>query len=241
MPPLETVGEFTIPPAGALSREFQTLHIDFGLPIAGRARLDVARFTALYIDAEHAPTTALTRVVPLRRLLAQRTWSGHRTLVSRLRGYCTEGSVEGILARIVEAADDSPSLPSDVLCGMEFASLAEERAHFARHGLTLDAVEHRVRLGPGELLLLDNLATAHGRAGTRSPGELHQLCSGYRALDVRRQRTLVRRVLSAAGAVQGAEHVGGQPGAQARPTPGRARDLQASADGLDAVDEAADA
>jgi hypothetical protein len=197
MPPLEVVGEFTIPPAGALRRDFQTLHIDFGLPLNGRAPVDVARFTALYIDADHAPTTACTRIVPLLRLLTQRTWPDRRTLLGRLR---TESRAEGILARIVEAADDTSTLAPNVLCGMEFMSIAEERAFFARRGLDLDAVEDRVRLGPGELLVFDNLTIAHGRAGTRRPEELHQLCAGYRNLDVAAQRTLLTRVLDRFGA-----------------------------------------
>jgi hypothetical protein len=200
-PPLQVVGEFTLPPAGAVRRDFQTLHIDFGLPIDGREPVDVARFTALYIDPGHAPTTALTRIVPLRSLLGQRTWCSRETLSGRLRAYTRAGSVEGILARLVEAADGSSALPStadpDFLCGMEFASLEEERAHFAKHALELDAVEHRVRLGPGELLLFDNLATAHGRAGSRRPEELHQLCVGHRALDVARQHALLSWVLEA--------------------------------------------
>ena len=212
MPALEIVGEFTVPPAGALRRDFQSLHIDFGLPINGRTPVDVARFTALYVDSRHPPPTAFTRVVSLGRLLGQRPWSGRRALVSRLRRYGTTADaeavyVEGILARLVEAADNGAALPSPadatVLCGMEFASLAEERAHFARHGLDLDAVEHRVRLGAGELLVLDNLTTAHGRAGRRRPEELHQLCAGYRALTAGTQPTLLHRVLEAFGPVSG--------------------------------------
>jgi len=109
--------------------------------------------------------------------------------------------VEGILARLVEAADGCSSLPSaadaNFLCGMEFASLAEERAHFARHGLKLDAIEHRIWLKAGELLVLDNLITAHGRVGVRAPEELNQLCAGYRGLDVTSQQALLPRVLGA--------------------------------------------
>jgi hypothetical protein len=208
MPPLEVVGEFVVPPTGALRRDFQTLHIDFGLPIDGHEALDVARFTALYVDSRHPPTTALTRVVPLRALLGQRAWPGRRSLLANLRRYgkpCCAGAsyVEGILARLVEAADDRSALPSTAdasfLCGMEFASVAEERAHFTRHGLELDNVEHRIPLSAGQILLLDNLATAHGRVGTRRPEELQQLCVGYRGLDVSRQHTLLHRVLDAFG------------------------------------------
>lgn len=206
MPPLQVVGEFTVPPAGVLRRDFQTLHIDFGLPIRSRGALDIARFTALHIDARRPPTTAATRVVPLRALLSQRAWPERPRLLANLTRYGTTGRaragyVEGILARLVEAADGCSSLPPtadpNFLCGMEFVSLAAERAHYARHGLDLHPVEHRIQLGAGELLIIDNLATAHGRTGIRSPEELNQLCVGYRQLDVARQHTLLHRVLDA--------------------------------------------
>src|SRR3712207_1991068 len=87
MPALEVVGEFAVPPPGALARDFQVLHIDFGLPVAGRGIAPVARYTALHIDPERAPTTAMTRIVPLRRLLGQRSWSDPGPLMARLRSY----------------------------------------------------------------------------------------------------------------------------------------------------------
>jgi hypothetical protein len=209
MPRLETVGEFTVPPVGAIRREFQTLHIDFGVPIEGCEAVDVARFTALYVDSRQPPTTALTRVVPLRALLGQRRWPGRRALVAKLRSYGATGHtgpayVEGILARLVEAADGCSALPSAAdpafLCGMEFGSVRAEQAHFARHGLRLDSVERRIALGPGDLLLFDNLAVAHGRVGKRRPEELHQLCVGYRGLDAVGQQAVLDLVLEAFGA-----------------------------------------
>jgi hypothetical protein len=81
------VGEFTIPPHGARRRDFQTLHIDFGLPLAHDHPVDVARFTALYVDRDRVRTTALTRIVPLRRLLTQRAWVAPDLLLERLRTY----------------------------------------------------------------------------------------------------------------------------------------------------------
>jgi hypothetical protein len=208
MPALQVVGEFALPPHGAVRREFQVLHIDFGLPLAGDARTAVARYTALHIDPDRSPTTALTRVVPLAGLLGQRSWGDHKLLAARLRSYAfaaaggdaASGYVEGILGRLIEAADGTPALPLPVgghLCGTEFASLSEERDHLAERGLDLDRVEHRIRLGPGELLLLDNLATAHGRLGIRDPLELNQLCVGYPGLDAGRQAILLDRVLQA--------------------------------------------
>jgi hypothetical protein len=207
MGPLTVVGEFTLPPPGARRRDFQALHIDFGLPVAPGGEADVARFTALYIEHARRRPIASTRIVPLRELLAQRTWAGPDILVERLRTYALAGAgagsplgrVEGILARLVEAADDSPRLPrpGDLLCGMEFETVAEEQVHLAHRGLDLHSVEQRVRLGPGELLLFDNLATAHGRVGLRRPLELHQLCVGFSRLGASEQSLLLRRVLGA--------------------------------------------
>jgi len=195
-----------LPPATTAARDYQLLHIDFGLPVRPLGPVDVARFTALHVDGTHPPTRARTRLVPLRSLLGRRSWVEPSALHARVRRGDAAGPeggshVEGVLARLVEDADASHSLPPigspDFLCGMEFASVLEERARFHVHGLDLEAVEERVLINPGDLLLFDNLAIAHGRTGVRSPGELRQLCAGYTGLDVARQDALLRRVLAA--------------------------------------------
>src|SRR5215217_4573100 len=120
--PLEVIGEFVIPPLGGpSSRDFQTLHFDFGLPLAPAAPGDVARFTALHVGADTVPGKAETRLVPLRTLVCGRTWPESDELVRRFRAYGeshgawegSEGYVEGSLARLIEAAlDRPPALPS---------------------------------------------------------------------------------------------------------------------------------
>lgn len=206
MPDLQVVGEYNLPPRGAPVHDFQALHIDFGLPIHSQRPVEAARFTALYVEPDQPPTSARTRLVSLRPLLGQRAWGDPLALRGRVRAYGARqaGSgdyVEGILARLVEAADGSPELPPvgtpGFLCGLEFSSPEEERAHLARRGLRLDRHEVHIPLQPGELLVFDNLATAHGRLGVRSPLELRQLCLGYSQLDVPRQQVLVDRVLEA--------------------------------------------
>ena len=48
--PLPVIGDFVIPPVdGVASRDFQTLHFDFGLPLVPAVAQDVARYTALYV------------------------------------------------------------------------------------------------------------------------------------------------------------------------------------------------
>jgi len=199
---LTRVGEFVLPPPNTAQRPFQALHIDFGLPIATTGPVDVARFTALYIPADRTNVVAATRIVLLRRFLAQRSWPNPRVVRDRLRQSARPGmSVEGILGRLLESVDQGRTLSAvddpGFLCGMEFASLTNEYSYFSEHGLDLASVEQRIALGPGELLVFDNLKTAHGRIGTRASSELHQLCIGYAGLDLERQGTLIDRVLCA--------------------------------------------
>ena len=209
---LAVIGDFVIPPLdGRVSRDFQTLHFDFGLPLDPKVEQDVACYTALYVPSLIADVSAVTRLVPLAGLLRQRVWPSLSELVGGLIAYGgthgswddTRGYVEGSLARVVEAAAaSSPLLPSvkvdpDFLCGMEFESLRSELAFFERHGLRVEDVEVAVALRPGELLVFDNLALAHGRRGPRRPGELHQRVYGHRRLSPAAQCALRDRVLRA--------------------------------------------
>jgi hypothetical protein len=209
---LEIIGDFVIaPPDGPSSRDFQTLHFDFGLPLVPGGAADVARFTALHVPLEVPPSGAVTRLVPLRRLLSARPWPEPDELVRRFAAYGAshgawddaQGYLEGSLARVVEAAlGQRPELPSvktqpGFLCGTEFATAAAERTFFTRRGLRPEAVELAVRLRPGELAVFDNLAFAHGRRGRRRPGELRQRVFGHRALPRGQQIELRDRLLAA--------------------------------------------
>jgi hypothetical protein len=228
LPPLSIIGHFVVPPPdAAATRDFQTLHFDFGVPLDPRIEQEVARYTALYVPADVVGVGAVTRLVPLTALLGQRSWPPPAELVDRLTSYGRthgawdddRGYVEGSLARIVEGATawSSPFLPSvkiepGFLCGLEFDSLAAELAFFARHGLRIDDVEISVDLQPGELLVFDNLALAHGRRGTRRPGELRQRMFGHR-LGPATQRKVRDGVLAAfyAGQPAGAMPVASMP------------------------------
>ncbi len=210
--PLPVIGDFVLPPPdGGTSRDFQTLHFDFGLPLVPRAAQDVALYTALYVAPSATRVSARTRLVPLDALLHQRQWPQRRDLLARFATYGqTHGAwddsqsySEGSLARVIEAAvGASPLLPSvkadpGFLCGMEFSSLTDELAFFRHHRLDVEMVALDVALGPGQLLVFDNLAVAHGRRGSRQPGELHQRVFGHRQLSPVGQRAMRERVLSA--------------------------------------------
>jgi hypothetical protein len=206
---LVVVGDFVLaPPGGKAAREFQTLHFDFGVPVHPQRDQDVARYTALFIPRAAVGVTAVTRLVALPALLAQRDWPDRAALLGNLIAYGESHGAwddgddyrEGSLARIAEAAAGAARLPSvkstpGFLCGMEFDTLGAELGFFTRLGLDVRAVEIEVALGPGDLLVFDNLAMAHGRRGRRGPGELHQRVYGHRSVSPAAQRTLRDRFL----------------------------------------------
>jgi hypothetical protein len=209
---LSVIGDFVLPPRDGKTRDFQTFHFDFGVPVRPLRDQDVARYTALFIPRSSAGVTAVTRLVALDELLGQRRWPDRATLLDNLMAYGeshgawddADGYCEGSLARVVEAAAGAPRLPSvkstpGFLCGMEFATLAGELAFFTSLGLDIGAVEVEIPLRPGDLLVFDNLALAHGRRGSRRQGELHQRVYGHRLLCPAAQRALRDRFLAAFG------------------------------------------
>ena len=110
---LAAIGDFVLPPIdGQPRRGFQTLHFDFGLPLDPKLDQDVARYTALHIPSDVGSVSAVTRLVPLARLLSQRTWPPFVELLGGLIAYGrthgawddARGYVEGSLARVVEGA-----------------------------------------------------------------------------------------------------------------------------------------
>jgi len=163
----------------------------------------VARVTALHVPVAVSSAEAITRFVPLRALLSVRPWPEHDELVRRFvahgEGHGTGSRITGSAATPIWWQTDTPRvafrgsskaalgrppvLPSvradpDFLCGTEFSTLADEMRFFSQRGSLVDAVVIEVRLMPGELLLFDNLALAHGRRGRRAPDEFHQRVSG---------------------------------------------------------------
>lgn len=207
---LSVIGDFILPPPdGKTSRDFQTLHFDFGLPLRPVREQDVARYTALFTPRSAVGVTAVTRLVPLDALLGQRRWPEQATLIENLIAYGeshgawedADGYCEGSLARVLEGAVGATRLPSvkstpGFLCGMEFDNLAAELRFLKSLGLDAEAVQVEVPVRPGDLLVFDNHAVAHGRRGSREPGEVHQRIYGHRSLSPTAQRALRDRFLA---------------------------------------------
>ena len=82
-------------------------------------------------------------------------------------------------------------------CGLEFTNLSEEIAFLAHRGVALDGIEQEVHADPGELLIFDNQLVAHGRRGSRQPGELHQRVIGHQHAPPDQQRAIRDRFLTA--------------------------------------------
>jgi hypothetical protein len=141
---LSVIGDFILPPPdGKETRDFQTLHFDFGVPLRPLREQDVARYTALFIPRSAVRVTAVTRLVRLDALPGQRRWPGRAALLDNLMAYAeshgawddADGYYEGSLGRVAEAAVGTPRLPSvkstpGFLCGMEFDNLAAELSFF---------------------------------------------------------------------------------------------------------------
>jgi hypothetical protein len=69
---LSVIGDFILPPSnGEATRDFQTLHFDFEIPIRPLRDQDVARYAALFIPRSAVKVTAVTRLVSLDALLSQ--------------------------------------------------------------------------------------------------------------------------------------------------------------------------
>jgi hypothetical protein len=198
---LEILSTYTMPTSDSVQRDFQVLHIDFGVPLGLSPVVDVARYTVLHIDASAPGSGAITRLVPFRELSKLRTWPSLDSLARALRDRPTDpDSSEGVLARIIESADRSTALTDKrapgFLCGMEFDSLEAEYAFLEAHGLDVASVEHRVILRPGQAMIFDNLSCAHGRSGKRDELELHQRCLGSTGVSQVDQTAVLRAVLS---------------------------------------------
>jgi hypothetical protein len=185
-------------------RSFQALHFDMGQPIVSDSTQTVYLLLGLYCPPEVERGSAETRVVGLRRLLAQRAWGPRDRVERRLIDYAAAHG-DGwfapdrvntcrlaCFARVLDAVTGRHQLTHDVdrTTGDWFqddprqdgsTGLRRETAIYAACGLCLEAVEERVTLRGGDLLVVDNARAVHGRVGRRRPAEIYQFLYGVRS------------------------------------------------------------
>ncbi len=206
--------EYTRVPSGeGGGSPFLGLHFDRGHPLLPKRPESLYLFLALYFARDREPGTAVTRMVSLEKLLARRSWGSFEHVEQRLVAYARShgsswdwsgdsGHRVSCFARILDALSPEPKLTnfrttpkeewySASHAGHEFENYEDEEAFYASCGLSLREVEERVVLGPGDLLVLNNLSVIHGRLGVRHSGELHQYLFGLR--DVPASQSIVVR------------------------------------------------
>lgn len=206
-----------IPPEGGQATPFLGLHFDWGHPLFPHRPETLYLFGALYFPPDQQPGTATTRVVPLARLLAQRSWGSADSVAQRLFAYARShgsswdweadsGHRVSCFARLLDALNPQPRLTNFRAipraqwyavsqAGHEFENAEAEAAFYTANGLRLSEAEARFVLEPGDLLVFNNVSTIHGRLGTRRPGELHQVLFGLRAVPAS-QSVVIRRWLT---------------------------------------------
>ncbi|HEY6140473.1 MAG TPA: hypothetical protein VI670_22185 [Thermoanaerobaculia bacterium] len=181
-----------------LGRTFQALHFDMGQPLVPGCSQSIYPVLAFFRPPESQPSIAETRVVPLPRLLAQRKFGGRSFVRKRLIDYVNrfgDGWVEpqavntlrlACFARFLDAVTSRHELTGcvDSTIGPWSSEGRDaetvEAEYYRACGLDLRAVEERIRIGPGELLIVDNIRCSHGRVGPRASREIYQLLYGVK-------------------------------------------------------------
>jgi hypothetical protein len=181
-------------------RTFEILHFAMGQPLLPNGQQPVYPVLALFLPHGSAQSTAETRIVPVPRLLAQKTFGARSVVQERLIHYVSrfgDGWVDphavntfrlACFARVLDAVTGRHELTGWIdstdgewLGGTEGDSETAEAAYYRACGLDLRAVEERIRLGAGELLVIDNIRCVHGRIGPRAPREIYQLLYGVKS------------------------------------------------------------
>lgn len=178
------------------------MHFDLGHPLFPRHPADLCLYVALYLPADGRPSAAATRVAAIDAFRRTGGWGSVAGIERRLRRYAQShgsswdwegdsGHRVSCFARIIDALcaphrlTNFRTTPRDrwyeaSAAGHEFQSLEAERAYYASCGIVLGDIEEQVVLRPGQLLVINNVRSVHGRVGRRVPGEVCQFVVGAR-------------------------------------------------------------
>ena len=194
--------ECWLPPPGGDPNSFLALHFDFGHALFPLAPADVHLFVALYLPPSSAGVSAATRVVSIEDIGSQRHWGSRVDIEERLWSYARShgsswdwdgdsGNRTSCFARVLDALRPPHRLtnfrttPHEYWyevsqAGHEFGAPSDEAAFYASCGVALETIEQHFVVQPGQLLILNNVRTVHGRYGVRRPEELYQFLLGVR-------------------------------------------------------------
>lgn len=186
-----------------VSTGFQALHYDMGQPLLDEQPQTLYTIGALYRPLGERNQNAKTRVVSLPKLFSQKSFGNYSQVESMLLEYARrfgDGWTQpephnthrlACLARYIDALAGQNALceAQDEMIGQCFTydteaagtkGHGEEVAFFDNAGLDLLAAEVQYEIKPGQLLIYDNMRTAHGRIGKREPQELINFLFGIK-------------------------------------------------------------
>jgi len=186
-----------------VSTGFQALHYDMGQPILEDQPQTMYTLGALYRPKGDRNPMAKTRIVPLEKLLSQKSF-GTKTQVKELLLAYTKRYGDGwsepephntlrlaCFARFIDAISKQNQLCEnrEDMIGQCFAydeksdgknGYEQEVAFFEQAGLNLQIAEELIEIKPGQMLVYDNIRTVHGRIGKRQPKELLNFLIGIK-------------------------------------------------------------
>jgi len=185
----------------SVETSFQALHFDMGQPMMSLEPQNMFLITGLYIAAGQTPKTAATRVINLRGLLKDPKFGTVEEIDEKILGYVKKHG-DGwtypdkvntfrisCFARIMDAVAGTEELADyfDKSMAQWFQDPDNKNGHhskdgekefYAKRGIDLDTIEEDLVLKPGEILVVDNMRTAHGRIGKRDARETLQFMYG---------------------------------------------------------------
>ena len=186
----------------SVETSFQALHFDMGQPMFSEEEQNMFMITGLFIPKGEIPKTAKTRVINIKGLFNDSEKFGTKDQVEEKivdyvkkygDGWTYPDKVNtcriSCFARVVDAVAGTQELADyfDKTMAQWFrdpenptgeASKAMEKKFYEERGIDLDSIEEDIVIKPGQILIVDNMRTAHGRIGKRSEKETWQFMYG---------------------------------------------------------------
>lgn len=185
----------------SVQTSFSALHFDHAQPILTDTPQLMQTLIGLYCPTDSVNATAKTRIVGISSLFSQKKFGTKAEVNTHLVNYASKfgdgwekpSKVNtkriACFGRVIDAISQGQALIHQWNQRMDewfFApddntgtkGLAQEYAFYKERGLDLSKCEEQITLKQGELLIIDNLRTIHGRLGKREKAEIWQFMFG---------------------------------------------------------------